>query len=122
MLAGGLFYTLGVPFYVWRRLLKRPLPSPNSRIRVDGLKEPVEIIRDQWGVPHIYAHNAQDLFFAQGYVHAQDRLFQMDTHRRVGAGRISEIVGPSGLATDRFSRFFGWKKVSKKVEAIFAGL
>jgi penicillin amidase len=99
--------------YTWRHLLKRSLPSPNSRIRVDGLKESVEIIRDQWGVPHIYAQNEHDLFFAQGYVHAQDRLFQMDTQRRVGAGRISEIIGPSGLATDRFSRFLGWKQVAE---------
>ena len=67
----------------------------------------------KWGVPHIYAQNEHDLFFAQGYVHAQDRLFQMDTHRRVGAGRISEIAGPSGLATDRFARYFGWPRVAE---------
>ncbi len=103
----------------WGHLLKRSVPPRNGRIQIAGLSHPVEIIRDQWGVPHIYAQSEDDLFFAQGFVHAQDRLFQMDTHRRVGAGRISEIVGPSGLATDRFARYFGWPRAA---EAQVAGM
>ena len=99
--------------YAWRQLLKRSLPPSNGRVRLDGVFEAVEIIRDQWGVPHIFAQNEHDLFFAQGYVHAQDRMFQMDTQRRVGAGRISELAGPSGLATDRFSRYFGWIRAAE---------
>lgn len=99
--------------YTWRYLLRRSLPPPSGRIRLAGLSKPVEVIRDRWGVPHIYAQNEQDLFFAQGYIHAQDRLFQMDTHRRVGSGRISEISGPSGLATDRFARYFGWPRIAE---------
>ena len=97
----------------WRHLLRRSLPPQRGRIQCAGLSRPVEIIRDQWGVPHIYAQSEEDLFFAQGYVHAQDRLFQMDILRRVGAGRVSEISGPSGLAMDRFARFFGWPLAAK---------
>ena len=93
-------------------LWKRPLPPSSGRIQVEGLQNPVEIIRDKWGVPHIYAQSEQDLFFAQGYTHAQDRLFQMDINRRLGAGRISELVGPSGLGSDRFARFMGWPQVA----------
>ena len=99
--------------YSWRHLLRRSVPPQNGRVQMAGLSAPVEIIRDRWGVPHIYAQNERDLFFAQGYVHAQDRLFQMDTHRRVGAGRISEISGTSGLATDRFARYFGWPRAAE---------
>ena len=99
--------------YAWRRLLQRPLPNKSDRFILEGIRKPVEIIRDRWGVPHIYAQDDRDLFFSQGFVHAQDRLFQMDTFRRVGAGRISELIGPSGLATDRFARYFGWKKAAE---------
>lgn len=94
----------------WRRLLKRGLPARYSQITVRGIERPVEILRDVWGVPHIYADSAPDLFFAQGFVHAQDRLFQMEVNRRVGSGRISEVVGPAGLPIDRVARFFGWPK------------
>ena len=99
--------------FTWHRLLNRPLPAKCDKYSLHALEKPVEIIRDRWGVPHIYAQNEHDLFFAQGFVHAQDRLFQMDTFRRTGAGRISELVGPSGLATDRFARYFGWHKVAE---------
>jgi penicillin amidase len=97
----------------WRYLLQRSVSRNSGQLRIRGISNPVEIIRDKWGVPHIYAKNEQDLFFAQGYVHAQDRLFQMDSHRRVGVGRISEISGSSGLATDRYARYFGWKRAAE---------
>lgn len=64
----------------------------------------VEILRDRWGVPHIYASSAEDLFFAQGWVTAQDRLFQIDLWRRIGTGQLSEVLGPSALARDRMAR------------------
>lgn len=102
-----------------RYLVRRPLPQHDGSIRLEGLKEPVEVVRDQWGVSHVYANNEADLFFAQGYVHAQDRLFQMDTSRRVGAGRSAEIVGPAGLASDRAARIFGWHRAA---EAQVAGI
>ena len=83
----------------WRRLLRRSLTPQSGRIRLPGLRQLVEFIRDRRGVPHIYAQNDADLFFVQGYVRAQDRLFQMDIFRRVGAGRVSEIIDqPASLA------------------------
>jgi penicillin G amidase len=69
-----------------------------------GLRDTVEVIRDRWGVPHIYARNLDDLFFAQGYVHAQDRLWQMDMYRRMFEGRMAEVMGPSYVAHDRLAR------------------
>jgi penicillin amidase len=102
----------------WRRLMKRGLPPQYAQITVPALEQSVEILRDRWGVPHIYANCTPDLFFAQGFVHAQDRLFQMEIHRRVGSGRVSEIVGPAGLQLDRIARFFGW---SKAIQAMVDG-
>ena len=99
----------------WRRFLRRSAPASFARIAVSGLRAPVEVRRDRWGVPHLYASNGHDLFFAQGYSHAQDRLFQMDTLRRVGAGRVSELVGPGALETDRLARYFGWPRVAQAV-------
>ena len=73
-------------------------------VRVAGLQKPVEIFRDRWGVPHIYAQTADDLFFAQGYVTARDRLFQIDLWRRAGTGKLSEVLGPTMTARDRIAR------------------
>ncbi len=98
---------------IWRRLMRRGLPPKYEQIALPGIEHPVEILRDTWGVPHIYAHREPDLFFAQGFVHAQDRLFQMDINRRAGSGRISEIIGPAGLLTDRVARHFGWGTAAK---------
>ena len=69
-----------------------------------GLRAPVRVLRDRWGVAHIYAGNAHDLFFAQGVVAAQDRLFQMEVWKRAGQGRLSEILGPSALQRDVTAR------------------
>jgi penicillin amidase len=76
------------------------LAQLEGEIKVPGLKEPVEVLRDRWGIPHIYAKNADDLFFAQGFVAAQDRLFQIDLWRRTGVGETAEVVGKSGLEAD----------------------
>jgi penicillin amidase len=72
--------------------------------RVHGLQQPVEILRDKWGVPHIYAKNTPDLFFAQGWMAAKDRLFQIDLWRRAGTGRLSEVMGASEIGRDRIAR------------------
>jgi penicillin G amidase len=85
------------------------LAQLDGDIRVAGLKEPVEVLRDRWGVPHIYARNADDLFFAQGFVAAQDRLFQLDTWRRIGLGETSEVIGRQGLEADRFARLLKYR-------------
>ncbi len=94
----------------WRGLFRRSLPDRYQEIGLPALDQPVEILRDTWGVPHIFARSERDLFFAQGFVHAQDRLFQMDVNRRVGSGRLSEITGSSGLLLDRIARYYGWTR------------
>src|SRR5689334_10424146 len=68
--------------------------------KVTGLERPVNVLRDRWGVAHIYAQDQHDLFFAQGYVAAQDRLFQMELWKRSGQGRLAEVLGPSALQRD----------------------
>ena len=82
----------------------RSLAQIDGELELSGLREPVEVIRDEWGVPHIYAQNDDDLFFAQGYVMAQDRLWQMEMWRRWHEGRLAEIFGPDALDYDRRTR------------------
>lgn len=78
-------------------------------ITLPGLKEPVEVLRDRWGVPHIYAKNQDDLFFAQGFVVAQDRLFQLDVWRRRAVGELAEVLGHPALDGDRFARLLKYR-------------
>ena len=85
-------------------LSRRRLPKVDGRLRLDGLQAPVEVLRDRWGVPHIYAENEHDLLMAQGFVHAQDRLWQMEANRRAAAGRVAEILGASAVDLDRRMR------------------
>ncbi|MEE9616970.1 MAG: penicillin acylase family protein [Anaerolineae bacterium] len=92
--------------------VRRPWPKTNGTLHVDGLQADVTIIRDSWGVPHVYASNTHDLFFAQGYVHAQDRFWQMEFSRRIGSGRLAEILGESALDSDRFIRTLGWHRTA----------
>jgi penicillin G amidase len=75
-----------------------------DNVSVAGLQQPVEVLRDQWGVPHIYARNTHDLFFAQGYIAAADRLWQIDLWRRTGTGKLAEVLGPSALRRDKLAR------------------
>jgi penicillin amidase len=74
-----------------------------------GLQKPVEVLRDRWGVPHIYAQSMDDLFFAQGYIAAKDRLFQIDLFRRVGTGKLAEALGPSMVARDQLARVVAYR-------------
>jgi penicillin amidase len=97
---------------VW--FVRRPWPQVNGTLAVAGLQAPVEVIRDDLGVPHIYAQNEHDLFFAQGYVHAQDRLWQMEWNRRTASGTLSAIVGDAGLSTDRYLRTLGLRRVAEQ--------
>ncbi len=107
-LSGFLYYTI-----------RRPWPRTSGIITLEGLRAPVTIVRDKWGVPHIYASNIHDLFFAQGYVHAQDRFWQMEYWRRIGSGRLSEIFGETTLNVDRFIRTLGWHRtVSRELEML----
>jgi len=94
--------------------VRRPWPRTKGNIRVDGLQAEVTVVRDSWGVPHVYASHPHDLFFAQGYVHAQDRFWQMEFWRRMGSGRLAEILGESALGTDRFLRTLGWHRTAAR--------
>ncbi len=88
-------------------------PQQSGRILLPQLRDRVEVRRDAYGIPHIYASNPHDLFLAQGYVHAQDRFWQMDFWRHLGAGRLSELFGESQLKTDQFLRTLGWARIAK---------
>ncbi len=78
-------------------------------LQVNGLKASVEILRDQWGVNHIYANNQHDLFFAQGYCAAKDRLFQFEIWRRQATGTLAEILGARELKRDIGARLFAYR-------------
>ncbi|MDO8615831.1 MAG: penicillin acylase family protein [Dehalococcoidia bacterium] len=94
-------------------VLRRPLPRTRGRLALKGLRERVEIIRDRWGVPHIYAANEHDLFFAVGYAQAQDRLWQMEFNRRLASGTLAELVGEPALEVDRLVRRVGFRRVAQ---------
>jgi penicillin amidase len=94
--------------------IRRSFPKTAGRIRLAGLNAPVDVYRDGFGVPHLYAQTTHDLFFAQGYIHAQDRFWQMDFWRHIGSGRLSEMFGPGQLETDIFLRTLGWARISRQ--------
>jgi penicillin G amidase len=98
-------------FYI---LPRRSFPKTSGEVQLEGLSGPVEIFRDQYGIPHIYASSSQDLFFAQGYVHAQDRFWQMDFWRHIGSGRLSEMFGEATVETDMFLRTLGFEQLVKE--------
>jgi penicillin amidase len=109
-------------------LATQSLARIEGDLSVPGLKEPVEVLRDEWGIPHIYARNTHDLFFAQGYVTAQDRLWQMEMWRRWHEGRLAEIFGPKAFEFDartRLMMFRGpwdaaeWTSYHPEAEQIF---
>ena len=89
------------------------MPQQDGRIYLPQLQDNVTIHRDQWGVPHIQANSRHDLFLAQGFVHAQDRLWQLELNRRAANGTLSAVFGPITLETDRLSRTFGFARLAK---------
>jgi len=89
------------------------LPKIHGEIKLRGISDSVEIYRDQWGIPHIYAKDETDLFFAQGFVHAQDRLWQMEFNRRLVAGRLSEVMGSPTVMLDRWLRTLTMRRVAE---------
>jgi len=119
LLAGAVGTGLGAGTLatLWHRLARRPLPQEKGKIEVPGLEGGVTVRRDRWGVPHVEAERAGDLFFSQGFCHAQDRLWQMDFYRRVACGRVAEMAGPEGLAVDRVMRALGIRRVAEREEA-----
>lgn len=91
----------------------RSIPKVDGNLAISGLDGVVDIYRDPFGIPHIFATTDHDIFFAQGYVHAQDRFWQMDFWRHQGAGRLSELMGEATLETDIFLRTMGWERVAR---------
>src|SRR3954470_25072808 len=96
--------------------VRRSLPDRGGEVQVPGLSAGVSVLRDDQGVPQVYADTATDLFMAQGFVQAQDRFFEMDYRRHVTAGRLSELVGPSrsALQADKVIRTLGWRRVAEQ--------
>ena len=94
--------------------VRQSFPGVTGQINVPGLVGSVEVLRDDYGVPRIYADNAEDLFEAQGFVHAQDRFYEMDFRRHLAAGRLSELYGKSQVGTDTYVRTLGWRRVAEQ--------
>jgi penicillin amidase len=102
--------------YAW---LRTSLPQTRGRLVLHGLHQEVSIWRDRDGVPHIFADDDEDAYLALGFVHAQDRLFQMDFQRRLGAGRLAEVVGENALGIDRTMRTLGlYRAAEASLEAL----
>jgi penicillin amidase len=109
--SGGLFYFKS---YLPNTVAQKSFPQIDGEIQLDGLDGAVDIYRDGMGTPHIYASTTHDLFFAQGYVHAQERFWQMDSWRHIGSGTLSEMFGSGQVETDSFLRTLGWKRVAEQ--------
>jgi len=95
-------------------LARSSFPHTSGEVKISGLVSPIDIYRDSFGIPQIYAKTPHDLFFAQGYMHAQDRFWQMDFWRHIGSGRLSEMFGKTELDTDSFLRTLGWARIAQK--------
>jgi len=108
-----LFFLLGCLVFFFVHFY-RSMPKIKGNIFLSGLETDVEIIKDSWGVPHIFAQNEKDLFFACGYVHAQERMWQMEITRRAGKGELSEIFGRKTLERDRFIRTLDLKEAAQR--------
>jgi penicillin G amidase len=111
------FLTLGLIFLAlllgafW--YLRLSLPKVSGELEVTGLSAPVEVLRDAEGIPHIFAASEADAQFALGFVHAQDRLWQMEMNRRIGAGRMAEVLGRPAFEGDRFLRTLGIRRAAE---------
>ncbi len=99
--------------------LRTSLPQMSGSLLTPGLTQVVEIVRDANAIPHIFAKNTFDAYFALGYVHAQDRLWQLEMNRRVAAGRLAEVFGPAVVDQDKFMRVLGLRRTA---EAIYRNL
>jgi penicillin G amidase len=109
--ASGAYY---LNSYIPKTVAPKSFPQVDGELHIPGLEGPVDVYRDEMGIPHIYAVSTHDLFFAQGYVHAQDRFWQMDFWRHIGSGRLSEMFGESQLETDKFLRTLGWRQTAEQ--------
>ena len=111
LLSGGALYYF--KSYLPNTVASKSFPQIDGDIHLKGLDGSVDVYRDKMGIPHIYATTLHDLFFAQGFVHAQDRFWQMDAWRHIGSGTLSEMFGSSQVETDSFLRTLGWREVAQ---------
>lgn len=95
-------------------VVRKPWPQTTGELAIAGLEGEVQVVRDDAGIPQIYADTTSDLMLAQGFVHAQDRFFEMDVRRHATAGRLSELFGEAGLESDLVVRTLGWRDVAEK--------
>ena len=100
--------------YLPNTVAPKSFPQTDGEIQLEGLNAPVDVYRDTMGIPHIYATTSHDLFFTQGYVHAQDRFWQMDAWRHIGSGTLSEMFGKGQVETDTFLRTLGWRVTAER--------
>jgi penicillin G amidase len=118
----GVLLILGIALFFFVRYEIRKSFSPTEgTVALTGLADLVEVTRDEYGVPAIEARNNHDLMFALGYVHAQDRLWQMDITRRLGQGRLSELLGDATIPFDRMFRIVGIRRIAEEVERRLPG-
>ena len=113
-----LLVVAGVTFAAWT--VHRSFPQTSGSVTLQGLRGSVDVYRNDRGIPDLYADDPADLFFAQGYVHAQDRFWEMDFRRHITAGRLSELFGRSQLETDTFLRISGWRRVAEQEYALLS--
>jgi penicillin amidase len=99
-------------------LVRRPLPEASGTLELAGLTGDVEVIRDANGIPQLYGDSLDDLMRAQGFVHAQERFFEMDVRRHATAGRLAELFGRSALESDQYIRTMGWRRVAQQELAL----
>jgi hypothetical protein len=105
----------------WRDAARRAVPPLTGEVLLPGLSAPVLLLRDGLGVSHLRAATARDAFLAQGFAHAQDRLFQMELNRRRALGRSAEWLGPSAFAADALARRLGVEAASRRDAAALGG-
>ena len=96
---------------------QQSLPVTDGALKLQGLTSSVEVVRDSFGIPHLSGADVRDLARATGYVHAQDRYFQMELARRVGSGRLAELFGAEAIAHDRVSRQLGLTQAAQSERA-----
>ena len=108
--AGGVFY---FKRYLPNTVAQQSFPQTDGDLKVEGLDNTVDVYRDNMGIPHIYASTTHDIFFTQGYIHAQERFWQMDTWRHIGSGELSNMFGKGQVDTDTFLRTLGWRQTAE---------
>src|SRR5437764_10808523 len=113
----GLIFTalilLGGMLLIGKHNSNRALPKYDGEEKIEGLKSPIEIYRDSFAIAHIYAGSDEEAYYALGFAHAQERLFQMDFTRRVGKGLLAEVLGEKALLIDKWARTIGFSRIGE---------